>query len=932
MGRIIKRLTMKRIVVIFLNVALFATFITTKAQTSIRSDAGFCLGSIQPISGTTFDLTQGLAVADFNGDAYKDIVYLRASSTNYGLQCFRNDYPNNGSHASAFVGNFVPPSFLCGQFDPEEENALTAGDFNGDGKPDLAIVDDIRINILLNTTLSNTAAISFSCGASYSLTTTNNVFSNENYLDAVDFNGDGFNDLIVIGSNVTAANNEVLAIEFFKGNGSASFTSLGVTTVTTPSGIPVENFAEFQYQIVDYDKDGRLDYLMNIQNTTGQMLLLKNTSVGNTFSIQPILLPTPIPVGSFISAFQFTDLNADTYNDLVVTAFDGIDYNTISFLNSVTTPSALPAYNVSQSSTVTASFDKHFIVEDFNNDGKKDFYGNSGSNFKLVKGDNSPLSYIPTTINMLYGNASVYQLKTADFDNDGLLDMVSLPQRGSLNILDVIFNFSYNPILNPSNLNIVLCNGGSLPVSVQFTPTPIGFASINYTWIENGLNVISTTSTATISTSGFFYSKVNTTLTTNASQACLFSPPIYTLASFSSPVIVANITPSAPCAGSTATVNLSGGVNYTVNGTALPLASSVYTFVATNTLTNIVSIGQDANTCSGTTINNLLISPQPTLALASSNASACPNSVVSFSATSFYPPQTFYSWNGSPFSTLPIFTISATASTVISLAIKTSSGCLSPTITQALNVLNVLPIGITGNSTVCANANATFTFNAGSTYSFNPPTGITSANTYSIFVPPSGAQFSVTAIDNNNCANDSVVLIKTYPDVTEVITASNTKVCQGNPTTLSFSGNYTFDWLQFGGSTDPSSITVSPTVATTYSLVVTDITTSCAYLKTVSVDIDPTCTISISNALTPNNDNVNDVFLISNIEKYPNNTVSIYNRYGVELSKIKGYNNASNSWPREADVNKLNAGTYFYVIELGDNSTPLKGWVEVLKN
>lgn len=79
--------------------------------------------------------------------------------------------------------------------------------------------------------------------------------------------------------------------------------------------------------------------------------------------------------------------------------------------------------------------------------------------------------------------------------------------------------------------------------------------------------------------------------------------------------------------------------------------------------------------------------------------------------------------------------------------------------------------------------------------------------------------------------------------------------------------------------------------------------------------------IEIFNVFTPNGDNLNDVFFIKNIEKFQN-TVTIYNRWGVEVFKTSNYDNKSNFFDGfssgRATVKKSNQlpeGTYFYVVE-----------------
>ena len=90
--------------------------------------------------------------------------------------------------------------------------------------------------------------------------------------------------------------------------------------------------------------------------------------------------------------------------------------------------------------------------------------------------------------------------------------------------------------------------------------------------------------------------------------------------------------------------------------------------------------------------------------------------------------------------------------------------------------------------------------------------------------------------------------------------------------------------------------------------------------------------IKIPNVFTPNGDGKNDVFTIENISEFPNNRVSIYNRWGRLLYDEKGYDNTTTFWPRRDEGGNLLPTTYFYVIDLGDGSAVIKNWLEVLKD
>ncbi|MDI5951098.1 MBG domain-containing protein [Flavobacterium yafengii] len=83
-------------------------------------------------------------------------------------------------------------------------------------------------------------------------------------------------------------------------------------------------------------------------------------------------------------------------------------------------------------------------------------------------------------------------------------------------------------------------------------------------------------------------------------------------------------------------------------------------------------------------------------------------------------------------------------------------------------------------------------------------------------------------------------------------------------------------------------------------------------------------TILVHNAISPNGDGINEKFIIDNIDDtvcYPDNTVEIYNRWGVLIFETKGYNNTSNVFDGSSrgrtNVSQptgLPTGTYFYIL------------------
>nr|WP_167597827.1 Ig-like domain-containing protein [Leeuwenhoekiella sp. ZYFB001] len=84
--------------------------------------------------------------------------------------------------------------------------------------------------------------------------------------------------------------------------------------------------------------------------------------------------------------------------------------------------------------------------------------------------------------------------------------------------------------------------------------------------------------------------------------------------------------------------------------------------------------------------------------------------------------------------------------------------------------------------------------------------------------------------------------------------------------------------------------------------------------------------IVIYNVMTPNGDGLNDIFMIENIDRFPDNKVQIFNRWGIEVFSTEGYSiNNDNVFRGFSDGRatvrrgeRLPTGTYYYMIEYAD--------------
>jgi hypothetical protein len=108
---------------------------------------------------------------------------------------------------------------------------------------------------------------------------------------------------------------------------------------------------------------------------------------------------------------------------------------------------------------------------------------------------------------------------------------------------------------------------------------------------------------------------------------------------------------------------------------------------------------------------------------------------------------------------------------------------------------------------------------------------------------------------------------------------------------------------------------------------------SCVLTK--SIQILPE--ILVFNGISNNNDGQNEVFDIACIQDFPNNQVKIFNRQGTIVYQAKGYDNRDVAFSGFSNEGvsllgtELPGGTYFYIIDKGDGSTPRSGYLELVR-
>ena len=111
---------------------------------------------------------------------------------------------------------------------------------------------------------------------------------------------------------------------------------------------------------------------------------------------------------------------------------------------------------------------------------------------------------------------------------------------------------------------------------------------------------------------------------------------------------------------------------------------------------------------------------------------------------------------------------------------------------------------------------------------------------------------------------------------------------------------------------------------------------------TATVNIEVTNKLIVYNGVSVNGSDKNNHFHIAGIEAYPDNTVRIYNRWGVKVFEVQHYDNVRNVFKGISEgrvtveaADKLPQGTYYYVIEYVDENNQkqtMVGWLYLKKD
>jgi hypothetical protein len=391
-----------------------------------------------------------MALANFNGDLYTDVV-------------FGNEIAY-GSFGAEFLAPQIAPLPFAG--------FMAAYDFNGDGIGDVAAASQTSSTL---TVFPATGKGYFNPPVSYNTAVTNGMVA------VGDVNGDGHADLVVVRSAQTnlAAPDDVSVLF---GNGDGTFRA-AVSSKLLPQ--PRATFINSQFYVVDVNRDGKADLV----GEWGVAL-----SHGDGTFASPSLLPSAIQ--GIISGVSVDDFNQDGFPDLVVgTYFEATIYTLLNDGNGKFTLTHTEKLNY-HSPTLNA-----LTTADMNKDGIPDLIyhytaipsGQAYDRVVVELGDGAG-SFGNASGTRLNTNIVGYdRLLTGDFNRDGQMDVVVLTQTNIRSPVagDSVFMRGYgNGSLSPPQyFPLQMLSGVVVDLNGDGAPDIVG-PSLADTGVERVLNTL----------------------------------------------------------------------------------------------------------------------------------------------------------------------------------------------------------------------------------------------------------------------------------------------------------------------------------------------------------------------------------------------------------------------------------------------------------
>ncbi|MFN3342609.1 MAG: gliding motility-associated C-terminal domain-containing protein [Flavobacteriales bacterium] len=482
--------------------------------------------------------------------------------------------------------------------------------------------------------------------------------------------------------------------------------------------------------------------------------------------------------------------------------------------------------------------------------------------------------------------------------------------------------------------------------SISFSATG-GTGVLNYS-IDNG-TLFNPSATFSGLCTGIYNTQIQD------SNGCL--TPITSVTIGTQTVLQANAGPDlSVCLGAPAVLDGSGSTNaisyswYESGNATLLGSTAIFTSSPPTGTTYVLTITNGSCTSNDTVVVNILPIPDPNIVypLAPSDTLYICIGGSTLTPTITSPGGIFTATGGITINaTTGAADFSATSFGIFNIFYTTATCNQRDTIVALILPDPVAPVSLQYDYTICS-GDPIPTFNTDQTGVFGLMTWYnTSALTIPVsagfaFTPPNlPATYNdyFAAVNYTNCVGPSSMFTVSVIDNTAITATSPVSICTGETTILDLvvnTGTLTSIVWSPGGTLDDSTIlqpTASPFQNTIYSYQA--LIGSCTLNGTIDVQIstDPNCIFEeVYNAFSPDGDGVNELWILPAAGFFPNNTVTIFNRWGDAIREFTNYDNVSVVWDgTNRGGQQLPSGTYFYVVRYHDADRQYSGWIQLTR-
>jgi len=421
-----------------------------------------------------------------------------------------------------------------------------------------------------------------------------------------------------------------------------------------------------------------------------------------------------------------------------------------------------------------------------------------------------PLSQLPNMTILVELTAKVkgnYTISTPllDFDSTVIITLIDLKKNVSANLRDSSYTF-YSDIVNSDKRFLV--HFGNI---ISDTSTYCAGNTINLSYAINGMKSYSWSGP-----NGFKNTSQNpainnaTTAMTGIYTVSATSNTNYLLTAITNVIINVNPIVSAVggtiCNGDSVSITAGGANTYAWNNNLGSGSSEI----VKPTITEIYTVtGTDINNCSNTAQAVVNVNQLPTVN--ATNGNVC----IGASTNIFASGASSYIWNndlGSGSSK----TVNPTGNTTYTLTGTDSKNCSNTA--QAVVTVNSLPTITATGGTICNGDILTITPNGADTYNWSNGLG---TGLFKSVSPVTNTTYTVTGtVIATGCINTAQAIIIVNPLPVVTATALNSLICSGGSTVITAEG--TINYLWSGNLGNGSSVSVSPTETTVYSVTGTD--------------------------------------------------------------------------------------------------------------